>query len=334
MKSAHVAAGLARQARLGEQAHVQRRHAHEHGGLGQPGNDRLRVELREPDHRAAVEQRAVRGDEQAVHMEDRQRVDQHVARLPAPVVLQRERVGKQVAVAQHRALAAPRGARGVEDRGQVVGRAPRWLVAVAVQRGALQQRAAAIVVEREHVRRAGLERDLRHPAETASGAHHHRRLGVADEVLDLGRLVGGVERQVDEPRAQHRQVQHQRLDRLLGLRRDAAAGGQLERSQQVGDHRRAAVEVAPGVAPRRRRRRRSRSHPAPAGSQCAARRRGCRSMSWQFERVVNRAGSAAVVSRERRQCPRGVRRCRHSRSGRGARPRSARRRRSGARCAC
>jgi hypothetical protein len=33
----------------------------------------------QPDHLAAIEQRAVNGHEQAVHVEDRQRVDEHVA---------------------------------------------------------------------------------------------------------------------------------------------------------------------------------------------------------------------------------------------------------------
>ena len=36
------------------------------------------------DHRAAVEQHAVGGDEQPVGVEDRQRVQQHVAWLEAP----------------------------------------------------------------------------------------------------------------------------------------------------------------------------------------------------------------------------------------------------------
>jgi hypothetical protein len=33
----------------------------------------------QPDHLAAIEQRTMNGHEQAVHVEDRQRVDQHVA---------------------------------------------------------------------------------------------------------------------------------------------------------------------------------------------------------------------------------------------------------------
>jgi hypothetical protein len=48
--------------------------------------------------RAAVEQRAVAGHEQAVHVEDRQRVDEHVARSPVPVALQHAGIAQQVAV--------------------------------------------------------------------------------------------------------------------------------------------------------------------------------------------------------------------------------------------
>jgi hypothetical protein len=40
-------------------------------------------------------------------------------------------------------------------------------------------------------------------------ADHHRRLGVADEVGHLGRLVGGVQRQEHMAGAQRGQVQHQ-----------------------------------------------------------------------------------------------------------------------------
>jgi hypothetical protein len=90
------------------------------------------VELAQPDHLAAVEQRRVDGHEQAVHMEDGQCVDQHVALSPSPVVLEHDRVGQQVAVRQHGALAAARGAAGVEDGSQVVVvLAPERLVPVA-----------------------------------------------------------------------------------------------------------------------------------------------------------------------------------------------------------
>ncbi len=183
-------------------------------------------------------------------MEDRQHVDQHVARLPAPVVLERERVAQEVAVAEHRALAAPGGAAGVEDGGQVVGRAHGRHVHIAVPGGPVEQAAGAVFVEREDVRRAGLESDLAHPAEVLARAHHHARLGVADEVLDLAGLVGGVERQEHQAGAQHGQVEHQCLDRLFGLHGHTRSGRERQRVEQVGQHCGAAVEVAPGVEER------------------------------------------------------------------------------------
>ena len=210
-EEAHAAARLARQRRLGEQAHVQRRHAHEDARPGQLANHRLGVEAREPEHPGAGEQRAVRGDEEAVDVEDRQRVDQHVAAFvgsaPAPVALQRLRVRQQVAVAEHRALAAPGRAAGVEDRGQVVAVALGGRVRVAEVRRPLEQAAAAVVVEREDVARAGREGELGRPDEVRRPADDDRGLGVADEVADLVALVGGVERQVDVAGAQHREVE-------------------------------------------------------------------------------------------------------------------------------
>ena len=247
----HVAAGRARQRGFVQESHVECRHAHEDGRLGQVRDHRARVEPVHPDRPAAVEQRAVRRHEQAMDMEDRQRVDQHVARAPAPIVLQDPGVAQQVGVAEHRALAAAGGAAGVEDRGQVVGASCRRPVAVGLDRGALQQAAAAGVVEGVDVRAAGREREPADPAEGCGRAHHHRRLGVADEVGHLVTLVGGVERQVDVAGPQHRQVEHQRFDRFFDLHRDAAAGGQVQRVEQVGEHRGAAVQVAPGVAQRR-----------------------------------------------------------------------------------
>ena len=71
------------------------------------------------------------------------------------------------------------------------------------------------------------------------------------EIFDLGGLVGGIQRQVDVAGAQHREVEQQRLDRFLGLHRHACAGRQPERIEQVGDHRRGALDVAPGVEQRR-----------------------------------------------------------------------------------
>ena len=140
------------QARLGQQAHIQRGHAHEHRGLWQLLQHHLGVELGKPDHLAAIDQRAVDGHKQAVHMEDGQRMQQHVAallwRAPAPVALQHLGVGQQVAVRQHGPLAAPGRAAGVDDGGQVIGldhcAGVCWR---GTLRRALQQAAAAVIVQ-------------------------------------------------------------------------------------------------------------------------------------------------------------------------------------------
>ncbi len=166
----------------------------------------------------------------------------------------------------------------------------------------------AVVVEREDMLRAGREGDFRHPAEVAWRAHHHGRLGVADEVFDLAALVGRVERQEDIARAQRRQVQHHGFDRFLDLHGDAAAFGQLQRRQQVGDARAGMVEVAPAVeqglaigAGFRRR-----SGPGRTGKRRAGPRTGWRWEVMGFKRQVD-------VWPGRRRCLRGARHCRRSR---------------------
>ena len=191
----------------------------------------------------------MRGDEEAVHVEDRQRMDQHVAsaRCASPSSLQGDGVREQVAVRQHRSLAAPGGAARVEDRGEVVARARRRRVAVGEVRRPFEQAAAAIVAEGEDEGRPGGEGELGRPDEILRRADEDGGLGVADEVADLVALVGGVERQVDVAGAQHGQVEEQRLDRFLDLHRDPARRRQVERIEQVGEHRRRPLEVAPGV---------------------------------------------------------------------------------------
>ncbi len=125
---------------------------------------------------------------------------------------------------QHRALAGSGRAAGVDDSREVVGLLDGDLMPVAVGGGLLQQASATVSVKGEHMRHPATVRlasDRADPVEVPARTDDERRLGIADEVLHLAALVGGVERQVDQARAQHRQVQHQGLDRLLGLRGDS-----------------------------------------------------------------------------------------------------------------
>ena len=213
------------------------------------GSSRIasRVEARAPDHPAARQQRAVDRDEQSVHVEDRQHVQQHVAGAPAPVAVQHPRVAADVAVREHRALAAAGRSRRVDDAGEVLGAAAHRREAGRLARRGFEQRAAAVVAQREQVRHAMATRDRLDPAQVRGAADDHRRLGVRDEVVDLGGLVGGVQRQERIAGAQRREIEQHRLGRLVDLHRDPCALRELQSLEQVRDHRARALDVVPAV---------------------------------------------------------------------------------------
>ena len=246
-EQSHVRAGGRVEPGFVEQAHVHGGHTHEDSGARKVAHHLSRVELRQPDHLAAARERAVTRDEQPVHVKDRQCVQQHVARTPAPVLLERERIRGEVAVREHRALAATGGARGVENGREVVGATAHGLESIAARGRCREQRTGAVVAQREEVPHAVAARDRRDPRFVGGAAHDQPRLGVAHEVLHFGALVGRVQRQIHEPRAKRCQIEHQRLGRLVHLHRNPGATRQAQRSKQVCEHRARALEVGPGV---------------------------------------------------------------------------------------
>ena len=246
-EQAHARHRRARQRGLSEHAHIQGGHAHEHAGAGHVGNHPLGVKLGMPQHGAAIQQRPMQGHKQAMHMEDGQGVDQHIPRHPTPIVLQHAGIAEQVVVRQHRALAAPGGAAGVEDGGQIVGPTLGRRVLVAVVRGALEQAAGAVVVQGEHMARAGLKGNFAHPPKVFTGAHHHSGFGIAHKVSHLGALVSGVERQKHMACAQGGQIQQHGLDRLFHLHRHPRARGQIQIGEQIGQHGAGPLQVLPAV---------------------------------------------------------------------------------------
>ena len=88
-EQAHVRCRLAVQAVLLQQAHIEGRHAHQRGGARQRGDDRAGSNFGWKIIAAPAMQDDIGGDEQAVRVEDRQRVDQHVVAGEAPVLDQR-----------------------------------------------------------------------------------------------------------------------------------------------------------------------------------------------------------------------------------------------------
>ncbi len=151
---------------------------------------------------------------------------------------------------QLRALAAAGGAAGVDDGRDVVAGARDGVELVAHERGAFEQAAAAVVAQREHHAGPARERQAADPGEVARRADHQRRRGVVDEIVDLARLVGRVQRHVDQAGAQHAEVEHHSLDRLVHVHQHACAGGQREVGEQVGDAGAAALEILPRVVQR------------------------------------------------------------------------------------
>jgi hypothetical protein len=66
-------------------------------------------------------------------------------------------------------------------------------------------------------------------------ADDDRRLRIAEEIRKLALLVARIERQVDEPRAQAREVERERFPALVDLRGDAIAGPGARSRQRVRD---------------------------------------------------------------------------------------------------
>ena len=207
-----------------EQAGVEGRHAHQRRRARQGGDDRVGVEARLKDHRRAGDQRDIDGDEQAVGMEDRQRVDEDVVGAEAPQLGQRPRVGGEIVVGQHRALRAPGGARGVEDGGEIVG--------AARDRRRFVRRGGDLV---RRSRRRASSRGCRPPrarawrrarasdVERLRAADRQRRRGVGEKIFELGERIGGVERQQRRPRLEAGERQRDAIRRFVDLRRDAVA---------------------------------------------------------------------------------------------------------------
>ena len=162
------------------------RHEPRHQGQGGPGEHRPVEHHREPEH-----------------VEHRQRREHDVVRAePAQAGRRRHGVGTQVRVRQPGTLGPPRGARGVEQDGVVVG----------VPRGDLRDRGdalgGALPPDRFEVQGDHLDVDvpghLVHGRQPGHGPEHARP-GVLEEVLQL---TGGEQR---VERHHHRAQTHERL---------------------------------------------------------------------------------------------------------------------------
>ena len=219
----HAGGRLAIEALGFQQAGVEGRHAHQHAGARHQIQNLLGIELRQEGHRGAHRQHDVAGHEQAVGVEDWQGVDQMVITGEAPGLGQRLTVGGQIGVGQHRALAAPGGAGGIEDGGEIIGGAWLDFTACAALAGLLHQGAVLLGAQTLDTRHITFLAQCACRLQHLGLADVQVRPGVAQEVADLLAGVGGIQRQIDRADLQAGQIQDDGLAALVDLHRDAVA---------------------------------------------------------------------------------------------------------------
>ena len=136
---------------------------------------------------------------------------------------------------QHRALGAAGGAGRVEDGGEIVGLARH--VGEIRRRLARLRRSASPCPLASSVSTAATPRFAAISASPSrfAGSQTTSRLGVADEIVELGQRIGGVERQEDRAGPQHGEIEQQIFRRLLDLHRDAVAGLDAAQHQHIGE---------------------------------------------------------------------------------------------------
>ena len=99
----------------------------------------------------------------------------------------------------------------------------------------LHQAAVALLAQRLHPRHAHFSGKRPHRLGKLRPADEERGLGVAQEIADLARRVGGVERQVDGTRPCGRKVEHERLGTLLHLHRHPVPRLHAQIDQDIGE---------------------------------------------------------------------------------------------------
>ena len=178
-------------------------------------------------------------------MENRQRVQQYISLGEVPDIDKGFGVAEQVLLAQHCPLGPARGARGIEERGQILCGAVYGVECVGQCGCQIAQRAAAGGVHgfNSCASRSG---DGGQCADIGRITHQQSRTGVADEVIHLGGGVAGVERQKHQPRLNTGRIKRQRIGRFPDLHRHTVARYQSLVSKRIGIARGRADELIMG----------------------------------------------------------------------------------------
>ena len=217
-----------------EQTDEHRRHAEENRGpvIFEPLG-RLRVlEAFEQAQVAAAEEPAVQPIREAVHVKERQRREVAIRCRDIPRRHQRQRIGRKVALRQHRPFRRARRARCVDQRHRGI-----RIRGHRDPRGGLSRR---LRDQRVHVPHDNIGRDQRRQI---ARCDDRRRLGVAQDVRELALSVEHIDRHDDQAELGPREPEIDHLDPILQKECDAITGLGSARSEQVREPIAAVLQI-------------------------------------------------------------------------------------------
>ena len=120
-------------------------------------------------------------------------------------------------MAEHRPLGKPGGARGIQDRSQIVGGDLDDLLAGRRRRSGLGQLTLPGGTQTQHSRYACRSHDRRQGLFSVGRTHEQAWRRILQEITQLLGRVGGIQGYVDRPGTQTAQIQQHGLDRLFDL---------------------------------------------------------------------------------------------------------------------
>src|SRR5215469_4402110 len=174
-------------------------------------------------------------------------MEKDIAICPTPEIVQRYGVGCEVPVCQHCPLATARGARGIDDRGEICGRSMNRLEAFRLFLYPLGQGPITFRSEREDMIDTEFSSESGDPIKVGGPANHGRWFRVTEKILHFRRPVGRVERDKNVSSPQRSEIEEQGVRRFLDLDDNPGGRWQFEGPQQIGKSAAGAVEIIPGV---------------------------------------------------------------------------------------
>ena len=204
-----------------------------------------RIKARQKQHGNPAQHGAVHGHKEPMQVVDRQGMQQNIGTNKTPQGPKGEGVAGQVVVAEHGALGAPGGARGVDDRRDLIATDGCHRFKRRCLIHSLAQAALSGPVQGEQCRACRLG-SFTQGGFTVRSGDEQPWLRITQKIGHLGWGVGCIQRHVDGAQTQRRQVQQQGFWRFIDLRQYPITMTYAQRVQCPGVARRGWFNVAVG----------------------------------------------------------------------------------------